>query len=80
MVKNKLFISKEWHIQPSEIDKMVFFEYEWMLEEINIIQKEQEKQNQEEEKKYASMQKSYKPQNLSMPSMPKFNMPSMPKI
>lgn len=75
MVKNKLFIAKEWHIQPSEIDSMVFYEYEWMLEEINIIQKEQEKQNQEEEKKYASMQKSFKQPKMTMPTMPKFNMP-----
>lgn len=75
MVKNKLFISKEWHIQPSEIDKMVFYEYEWMLEEINIIQKEQEKRNQEDEAKYAKMQNSYKQPKFSMPAMPKYNMP-----
>lgn len=75
MVKNKLHICKEWHIQPSEIDKFVFYEYEWILEEINVIQKEQEKQRQEEEKKYSSMQSAYK--QPKMPSMPKLNMPKI---
>jgi hypothetical protein len=75
LVKNKLHICKEWHIQPYEIDRLVFYEYEWILEEINVIQKEQEKQRQEEEKKYSGMQNMYK--QPKMPSMPKFNMPKI---
>lgn len=77
MVKNKLHIAKEWHISPSEIDKLVFYEYEWILEEINIIQKEQEKRNKEEEKKYANLENAYKQPKVSMPSMPKINMPKI---
>lgn len=77
MVKNKLHIAKEWHISPSEIDKLVFYEYEWILEEINIIQKEQEKRNKEEEKKYANLESAYKQPKVSMPSMPKINMPKI---
>ena len=34
LVRNKLFICKEWHVQPSEIDKMPYYEYEQILEEI----------------------------------------------
>ena len=34
LVINKLYICKEYHIQPSEIDRMVYFEYEYMEEEI----------------------------------------------
>ena len=52
LVKNKLFICKEYHIQPSEIDRMVYFEYEYILEDIKKEQKEAEKRNKEDEKKY----------------------------
>ena len=44
LTKNKLFICKEYHIQPSEIDRMQFWEYEWYTDEIKEITKEQEKQ------------------------------------
>ena len=57
MVKNKLFICKEYHIQPSEIDRMVYFEYEYILEDIKKEQKEAEKRNKEDEKKYGNMGK-----------------------
>ena len=55
LVRNKLTISRDYHIQPSEIDKMVYFEYEYILEDINEERKEQEKRNQEEEKKYGNL-------------------------
>ena len=42
MVKNKLYICKEYHIQPSEIDRMYFYDYETMMFEIKNIQIEQE--------------------------------------
>ena len=40
LTKNKLFICKEYHIQPSEIDRMQFWEYEWYTDEIKEISKE----------------------------------------
>ena len=89
MVRNKLFICKEWHIQPSEIDKMPYYEYEQILEAINIVQKDEEKRRKEEEKQYKGMN-SMNPKSMmnSMSrSMPSFNtnsfkMPtvSMPKF
>ena len=30
LVRNKLYICKEYHIQPSEIDRMMYFDYETM--------------------------------------------------
>ena len=60
LVLNKLYICKEYHIQPSEIDRLVFFEYEYMMDEIKVIQKQQEKQREEEDKQYANMQKNMK--------------------
>lgn len=82
LAKNKLYICKEWHIQPSEIDKTVYYEYEWMLDSINEDHKEQEKRSKEEQKQYDSMKKS-------MPNMNNMNnimknagahAPTLPKI
>lgn len=86
MVKNKIGLAKEYHIQPSEINAMVFFEYEYMLEEINVLQKQQEEQNASHQKEYDNMRKGMSPQSM-MPKMPKVEMPkfttpsiSMPKL
>ncbi len=83
MVKNKLFICKEWNIQPSEIDRLPFYDYEFVCEQINIVQKEQEKQQKEQEKQYAGMQKSMNPtsmMNAMKNNMPGMNMPKMPTM
>lgn len=83
LVKNKLYISKEWHIQPSEIDHLVYYEYEQILDEINEQNKEQEKRNKEEQKQYDSMRQSIPNmnnmtknfgQNMTLPkvNLPKF--------
>lgn len=77
LVQNKLFICKEYHVQPSEIDRMVFFEYEYILEYIRKEQKEQKKRQEEDEKKYGNMNI---PNYSSMMSAASKNIPSMPKI
>jgi len=78
LAKSKLFISKEWHIQPSEIDKLVYYEYEEVIEEINEYNKEQEKRSKEEQKEYDSMRKSMPNINNMQNNISK-NM-SLPKI
>ena len=78
LVRSKLIISRDYHIQPSEIDKMVYFEYEYILEDINEERKEQEKRNQEEEKKYGNLTSGMN-QNSMMRNISR-NMPSMPKV
>ena len=85
LVKNKLYICREWHIQPSEIDKMIYFEYEQMLKDIQEFNKEQEKQNKQEQKQYNSMMNQsknmqnysnmYKNAQQSLPSLPKVHLP-----
>ena len=77
LVQNKVFICKEYHIQPSEIDRMVFFEYEYLLEYIRNEQKEQKKQREEEEKKYGNMNI---PNYSSMMNGVSKNIPSLPKV
>lgn len=82
MVRSKLYICKEWHIQPSEIDRLPYYEYELMCENINIAQKEQEKQAKEQEKQYSGLHKSMNPNSMmsAMKNMPGMKMPSMPKM
>lgn len=81
LVRNKLNICKEYHIQPSEIDRMQFFDYEYMLEEINKDIKEQEKRNKEQEKQQQSTMGSIPNYSKIMSgmqsSMPKFSMPKI---
>lgn len=80
MVKNKLLICKEFKIQPSEIDRLVFFEYEYMLEDIKEYQKEKQTQAEAQEKQQEMMQRQMRNpmggmKTPQMPAMPKFTMP-----
>lgn len=78
LVQNKFIICREYHIQPSEIDKMFMYEYEYLLEDIRDYVKKQEKQRQEEEKnnnfKIPSTSQMMSQAQASMPkvSVPKF--------
>lgn len=82
LCKNLLYICKDYHIQPSEINKMPYYQYEIYLEEIKSIQKEQEKENENHQKQYDSM-KGMNPnsmmnnisRNMGNMSMPKVNIP-----
>ena len=37
LAKNKLHICKEYNYSPDYIDKMPFYEYEWLIQDINEI-------------------------------------------
>lgn len=84
--KSSLYISREYHISLSDIDKLQFWRYEWYLEEIQKVIKEQEKQNKEQEKQYSGLTSSMNPNNMmrnaqaNIPKMPSMSMPSMPTI
>lgn len=80
LVKNKLFICREYHIQPSEIDRMQYWEYEWYTDNIKEITKEQEKQQKEQEKEYAGMRNPTSMMRNAQQSIPKVSAPSMPSI
>lgn len=77
-VKSNLYICKEYHIQPSEILRMPYYQYEIILEEIKVIQKQQEEQSNQQQKDYDSMRNKYNPSNM-MKGMGNMNM-SMPKV
>lgn len=73
-----MLICKEYRLQPSEIDRMVFFEYEFMLEDIKEYQDEKQSQAEAQEKQQQQMQRQMRNPmgNFKMPSMPKFSMPA----
>lgn len=48
----KAILAKEFHIQPSELERMPAWEYEMFMQEINKAIKEDNKRNKEEEDKY----------------------------
>lgn len=85
-IKVKSILAKEFHIQPSEIDKMPAWEYEIFMKEINDAVKEENERNKAEMDKagLGDAQKMTNPNNISkmqkaaMPKMP--TMPSMPSI
>jgi hypothetical protein len=83
LVKSKLYICKEYHIQPSEISILPYYEYEIILEEIKVIQKEQEGERERQEKQQADMQRNMNPSsmmNSARNSMPSMGNISMPKV
>ena len=69
------------HLQPSELDLLPFYEYEYTLEMFNEIIKER---NDDEKKQTSSYDDQYKSmsgmQNKMSKSMSSYKTPSMPKI
>lgn len=83
-IKVKSLLAKEFHIQPSEIDKMPAWEYELFMKEINNAVKEENERNQTEMDKsdYSKItdSKYIERQQRSMERSAYKKMPSMPNI
>lgn len=76
LVQNKFIICREFHIQPSEIDRMYMFEYEYLMEDINNYAKKQEEQRKkDEEKNRYSMPNMNQMMAQHKGSMPKISVP-----
>jgi hypothetical protein len=83
LVANKVHLAKNFHIQPSEIDKMAMWEYEMFMKTLNEVVKEENKKQKDEMDKYDinSYKKMANPSNMNkmmnptMPKMPSMNMP-----
>lgn len=90
MVRNKVALAKYFHIQPSEIERMPFWEYELSLEEVNkIIEKENEENsgskhgatdNYQPPKNINDIQRMGRQMGINTPKMPNMNNFKMPKI
>ena len=70
LIQIKASLAKNFHIQPSEIDRMPMWEYEMFIEEVNRQVQEENKQQQDEMDKQKSQ--------YSQPKMPKYSQPKMP--
>ena len=87
-IKVKSILAKEFHIQPSEIDKMKEWEYDLFMREINQAVKEENARNKAEMDKdgYDKAQKMSDPKyaqkmaNSQMPKMPNMGSMKMPKF
>ena len=50
LIKNKASLSKHFHLQPSEIDRMQYWEYEAFMKEVNEMITEENKQTEDQMK------------------------------
>lgn len=80
MVKVKAILAKEFHIQPSEIEKMPAWEFEIFMREINEAVKAENERNKQEMDKAGikDAQKMSNPNHIQ--KMQKAAMPQMPKM
>lgn len=78
LVQNKFILCREYHIQPSEIDRMLMFEYEYLLEDITNYVKEQEKQRKKDEKENKMGLPNYNSMmSQAQASVPKVSVPRL---
>lgn len=79
-VKIKATLAKEFHIQPSEIDKMPYWEYEIFIKHINeLVKDENDKQKGEMDKYHVNEYMNMtRPGNLN--KMMENSTPKMPKM
>ena len=78
LVQNKFILCREYHIQPSEIDRMLMFEYEYLLEDITDYVKEQEKQRKKDEKENKMNLPNYNSMmSQAQASVPKVSVPRL---
>lgn len=85
--KNRVYVQHHLHIQPSEIDCICYYEYQWMVKDLIDMLKEQngdksgnDQANEQMDKMKSDASKYTKgfgSSNMNMPKMGNFKMPSM---
>lgn len=82
LVKSKLFICRDYHVQPSEIDRLPFFEFEIMCGEIKEMAEKQQEDNEKQREQMPGMPNVNKMMSnigrnvtSSMPKMPTISIP-----
>ena len=75
-------MAKNFNIAPSEIDRMYYWEYEYLLDEVNNHIKEENERQEKENDKYGDMNPKSMMRNAqsSMPKMSGYSMPKMPSM
>lgn len=79
LIQIKSSLAKNFHIQPSEIDKMPMWEYELFIKELNEQVQQENKQQQSEMDKYHvnDYMRAANPKNIQKMTQPK--MPDLSK-
>ena len=82
LVKNRLYITKETHVQPSEYESWPYYEYEYFIEDLTEYIENENKKNEEENKKYdmTSMKSDISKLTGSIPSFKNYALPKAPKL
>lgn len=82
LIKNKVALAKNFYIAPSEIDRMYYWEYEYLLEEVNANIKAENERQEKENGKYGDMNPRSMMRNASsmMPKSSGFSAPKIPSI
>ena len=82
LVKNRLYITKETHVQPSEYESWPYYEYEYFIEDLKEYIENENKKNEEENKKYdmTSMKSNISKLTGSIPSFKTPTLPKAPKL
>lgn len=74
-IKTKAALSKNFHIQPSEVDKMVYWEFEYFVKALNeLVKAENDEQKDQMDKSDYNKYKNMNPNSF------KYNAPKMPNI
>ena len=81
LVRSKVIICKNFNIQPSELMRMPYWEFEMTVKECEEIAEEEKKQQEEQEGKYRPpSMNSYQRQQNQMMRGYQSRMPSMPAM
>jgi hypothetical protein len=82
LIKNKVVLSKNFNIPPSEIDRMYYWEYEYLLEEVNSNIKEENERQEKENGKYGDINPRSMMRNAHsmMPKSSGFSTPKIPSM
>lgn len=82
LIKNKVALAKNFYISPSEIDRLYYWEYEYLLEEVNANIKAENERQEKENGKYGDMnpRSMMRNANSMMPKSSGFSAPKIPSI
>lgn len=82
LIKNKVNLSKNFYISPSELDRMYYWEYEYLLEEVNYSIKAENERQEKENEKYSGMNPRSMMRNAHsmMPKSSNFSAPKIPSM
>lgn len=81
-IKIKAALAKQFHIQPSELDKMYFWEYELFIMQINDLVKSENDQQKAEMDKYhvGEYMNMANPRNMQKMMNKGMNIPKIPNM